>query len=459
MKFSGELLKEKEKIAVKVNYDTKYTLLIAISSKKRYNSKINFDKLLLTIDNDCHELGPCQFIPLQDKKENTGRLIFLEDLYDLEKLIFDKKNINLKTYFQSLGLLISQKKKIKDSFKIFTADLIYDLEIYRHFFDDLENKYQNESRRIKNHLDKIIINQEGRNFFDFFDAKLKELENQIREFTKEENEQHGYYFRRQVWHFIKSSKFLERTNTKPRGYAGDSEMMTYIYKNDYRGKSIFAKLMHKHPVETEAAQAVRNRRSLIAKKIKSIREEFQNQRSSSINFLSLACGPAFELKDIYQNGQDMKNLHCTLLDQDTDALDKAKSNVRALEKRFRSKIKVRFLTDSVRTMICTPDLEVKWGKFHFLYALGLFDYLTPPVARAVMKKIYKLLHPGGQLVIGNYHVKNPTRYYMEYWSDWVLYYRTEEDLLSLFDSDGKAEKSIDFEETGSQMFLQIKKPG
>ena len=63
--------------------------------------------------------------------------------------------------------------------------------------------------------------------------------------------------------------------------------------------------------------------------------------------------------------------------------------------------------------------------------MGLFDYLTPPVARAVLEKLYQLLKPGGELMIGNFHVSNPSKYYMEYWADWVLYYRTEEEFRDL----------------------------
>jgi extracellular factor (EF) 3-hydroxypalmitic acid methyl ester biosynthesis protein len=69
-----------------------------------------------------------------------------------------------------------------------------------------------------------------------------------------------------------------------------------------------------------------------------------------------------------------------------------------------------------------------------------------------------LLLPGGQILIGNFHVNNPSKFYMEYWCDWVLYYRTEEDLLNLLD-DPTAEKKVSFEDSGSQMFLQIKKKG
>ena len=60
--------------------------------------------------------------------------------------------------------------------------------------------------------------------------------------------------------------------------------------------------------------------------------------------------------------------------------------------------------------------------------MGLFDYLTPPVARAVLARLLDLLAPGGALVVGNFHVANRSRVYMDYWMDWPLYYRSEADL-------------------------------
>ena len=86
--------------------------------------------------------------------------------------------------------------------------------------------------------------------------------------------------------------------------------------------------------------------------------------------------------------------------------------------------------------------------------MGLFDYLTPPVAKAVIANLYRLLEPGGQLLIGNFHVSNPSRVYMEYWNDWVLYYRTEDDMLNLLQQPD-AQLQLEFEETKSQMFLKV----
>ncbi len=100
----------------------------------------------------------------------------------------------------------------------------------------------------------------------------------------------------------------------------------------------------------------------------------------------------------------------------------------------------------------------RWGKFGFLYSMGLFDYLTAPVAKVVLRSLYSLLEPGGELVIGNFHVHNPTQLYMAYWMDWVLLYRSEAEMLALAEGLEGAEAKVVFEDTGSQMFLCVRKP-
>jgi extracellular factor (EF) 3-hydroxypalmitic acid methyl ester biosynthesis protein len=275
-------------------------------------------------------------------------------------------------------------------------------------------------------------------------------------FNQEEHECHGYFFRRLLWNVIMSAPFMRRTNLKPRGYAGDYLMMKMLYLNQYEGDSTFSKLMHKHPVEHPAAEAVRNRRKLITQTL--IQEQGrQTSSGEKTRVLSVACGPAYEMLDILVSPEACDKYHFTLLDQDKSALDAASALVRELEQTFHKKIQVTFLNESVRTMLKGSDLVEKWGRFDFIYSMGLFDYLTPPVATGILGKLYQLLDKGGNLLVGNFHVSNPSRCYMEYWLDWVLFYRSEEDFLRLVPEKASRQAKVLFEETRVQMFLHVKK--
>lgn len=215
--------------------------------------------------------------------------------------------------------------------------------------------------------------------------------------------------------------------------------------------------MHKHPNEHPGAQAVRNRRELIAKMLGALKTGEWKSNTGKIRVLSVACGPAFELQDVITSAKDCSRFHFTLLDQDKKALAEARSQIAGLEKKFGEKIEAEFLNESVRTMLRTPKLEKVWGQFDYIYSMGLFDYLTPPVAKAVIGKLYLLLKVGGEMAVGNFHISNASRYYMEYWLDWVLYYRSEQEFLDLLQNTPSAETKVIFEDTGTQMFLNVKK--
>ncbi len=266
-----------------------------------------------------------------------------------------------------------------------------------------------------------------------------------------------FFFFKHLWHFILCCPILARTNLKPRGYAGDSEMMRMVYFNDYQGDSTFAKLFHKHVVEHPAAQSVRNRIKLIANLLDSENTDAGFSPQINVQVLSVGCGPAFELTDVLMSPKDCKKYKFTLLDQDSLAHSEAAALVHKIEKMFDCKVNVDYLECSVRTMLFPRKLKQNLGHFDFIYSMGLFDYLAAPVAKAVLKNLFQILNPGGKMVIGNFHVSNPSKYYMDYWCDWVLLHRTEEEFIDLSKDCASAHVSVFFENTGSQMFLHIEK--
>lgn len=405
------------------------------------------------------ELGQDRVLPKPNIAAAKGRLIPTDDIYDLESLIIDKKLGELQNAFLNLPLILSHKNKIRQTFKNYTADLTYDLNAYKNIFDNIDADCAREPIPVRNSLQAAIINTAGRKFLRFLDDKLLELERVVTGFSKQEHERHGFYFRKQLWNIILSAPFMARTNLKPRGYAGDSEMMTMLYSNDYQGESTFFKLMHKHPVEHPAAQAVRNRRHVIGKMLRNKRGTRYDHPSRKLQVLSVACGPSREIGDILRSSDDCRCFDFTLLDQDQSALDEAARMIDKTEKKLGVGIDTHYLNESVRTMLCTRKLTKAWGQFDFIYSMGLFDYLTPKVASAVFRKLYQLLRPGGEIVLGNFHVSNPSKYYMEYWLDWVLYYRTERDMENLAKDMPSARPEVFFDDTGVQLFLNVKKQG
>jgi extracellular factor (EF) 3-hydroxypalmitic acid methyl ester biosynthesis protein len=404
-------------------------------------------------------LGRCRFASEGGAPiSSTGRLVFLDDVYDCRMLVRDGRFMDLRGFFHNLPLVLAQRDRIRQEFKEHCSRLVFELSVYKRFFDEQDRIIGEEPADVAHAAREALMQREGRRFMSFLDEKVGELNAIVHGFSQEEHERHGFYFRRLTWPYLMASEFLKRTNLKPRGYAGDAELMIMLYENTYQGTYVFNQLMHKHPVETHAADAVRSRRLLVPRTLRAARSE---SSAAPFRFLSLAAGPAWELADIFATRADASALECTLLDQDSFALDLAREKVRCIEAERGAKLRVRYVEESVRTMLRTHDLRRALGTYHFVYSMGLFDYLTAPVARAVLAKTYDLVEPGGTLFVGNYHSGTPTRYHMAYWADWSLVYRTEEALLALADGlePAPASCSIEFDDSRCQMFLKIRRAG
>ena len=304
------------KIPVCINYISKYSLLIRSLEDPIFTHGSEPFNLIIQNNGKPLELGPCRIVSEPSDDEYSGRLIFLTDVYDMHRLLFEDKVVKLQGAFCDLQAVLARKDNIRQSFKDYTANLTYDLIVYKNLFDHLDSKYQEESEAIRKSIQKAVIKTEGQKFKRFLDKKLNELEHLVADFNREQHQCHGFYFRKQLWNFILCCPIFARTNLKPRGYPGDSEMMRMLYKNDYQGDSTFAKLFHKHGVEHPASQSVRNRIGLIADLLVNVRSKAGFSPQKKLKVLSVGSGPAFELRHVLRSPEDCDNYHFALLDQD-----------------------------------------------------------------------------------------------------------------------------------------------
>jgi extracellular factor (EF) 3-hydroxypalmitic acid methyl ester biosynthesis protein len=409
------------------------------------------------------ELGRCRLeegddVPRRRQEDPApqvavARLVFKDRIYDFSGLLGRRVISDLQERVNHLPMAWNRRQAISNEFRAFVADLLFDLQVYRSVFEDLDARLAGESEQTRKELQSIARQQEYPRFRTWLDERVQELERNTRSLSRAQHEQHGFYFRKQMRDFILSSEILARTNNKPRGYAGDSDVMRLIYENEFRGPTVFAQFMHKYPVEVAAAQAVRNRRRLVAEWI---RERIANRTPDApLRVLSVACGPAEELQEILLTAEDVGRVQITLLDQDPEALAQAHDVIARLEQKLGVKPQATTVCTSVRTMLGKAQGDEK--TYDFVYSMGLFDYLTDTTATAVLAWLYSRLAPGGELVVGNFHARNPSRVFMDYWADWTLWYRNEGQMLRLVDALPGAKTRIDFEESGCQIFLHMMK--
>ncbi|MGH7126381.1 MAG: hypothetical protein ACREFI_18545, partial [Stellaceae bacterium] len=276
-------------------------------------SGMPFSEAALDLGGNWVTLGSCRFesgdaMPRRRKEDPPsdvpiGRLVFKDRIYDFSGLLPRRAISDLQQRVNNLPLAWNRRHAISNEFRAFVADLLFDLQVYRSVFEELDARLQGESPQTRSELQALAREQEYPRFRIWFDERVQELERLTAPLSRAQSEQHGFYFRKQMRDFILSSELLARTNAKPRGYAGDSEVMRLIYANDFRGPTIFSQFMHKYPLELAAAQAVRNRRKLVGEWARE--RVLKHTAQNPVRILSVACGPAEELQEILRSPEDV----------------------------------------------------------------------------------------------------------------------------------------------------------
>lgn len=197
-----------------------------------------------------------------------------------------------------------------------------------------------------------------------------------------------------------------------------------IYANDYRGPTPVGRLLHKHSVSTPAGDAVRNRRALVANKFSALANA-RGADAPPMTLLSVACGPAHEIADIFTSPAAFGKFRIVLLDQDAEALSEAREKIGAVEAQYPGcRVDVRYQQESIGGLLRSGPKRDGLDRFDFIYSMGLYDYLGNRTAQKLTNALFDMLQPGGTLLLGNYSTGNPTRTYLEYWCNWWLVYRT-----------------------------------
>lgn len=284
-------------------------------------------------------------------------------------------------------------------------------------------------------------------------AKYADVPQLIQGFTPDELAWATKFAREQVGHLVYGAPFAHRAYYKPRGYAGDYEMMNHLYRDELVGKTLFDQCMHKYFIDEPAGAAVKNRGQYLFEKISQLFAATPVKQSLKI--MSVASGPAMEQQLFLQNGKDFhgRPAEFTCLDQDEESLKHAQRQLHSQERFTQSGFKFKFNNMAIRNVIAAGFPE---KDFDMIYSAGLFDYFTEPVAQMAAQKMLDAVKPGGQVVIGNFSKDNPCVPFMELVLDWHLIYRSEEDLLRLFKGFG-SKVWVEKEPLGVNLFVVIQK--
>jgi len=251
---------------------------------------------------------------------------------------------------------------------------------------------------------------------------------------------------------------MHRIYTKPLGYAGDYEMMNMIWRNNYEGDSLFARLLNAFILAQAPAVSVRNRVEYMVARL--IDEALRVTRSGERpRIYSLGCGPAREVEFFLAHPlSDRADFR--LLDLDDETLVQTRRRMEAARQQFHRGASFEFVRKSALNLLRTSDRDGAGSPgYDVIYSSGLYDYFTDRVCKTLNTVLYQQLRPGGVLIISNFDPSNPIRLIMEFIFEWFLIHRDARQMAGTAPEQADPEDCVvKADPTGNNVFLEVRKP-
>jgi SAM-dependent methyltransferase len=222
------------------------------------------------------------------------------------------------------------------------------------------------------------------------------------------------------------SKYFNRSYHKPHGYAGDYQIVEWMYdlencQCDDPTQPGIVNCLDYIFATVHSVQSVQERRLYFADML--TRE--YHKRKGCLRILDVASGGSRYTRDFLATVPDSTRISITLFDQDPAAIAFCTG--------------VAFKPWEGRLTLatcCSPVTRIQEalssGPFDVVVSSGLFDYLDDGVARGILRHMVRLTGPDGIAVVANFHPDDPSRTVKDWLVDWRLIFRDEKDLAALF---------------------------
>ncbi len=238
--------------------------------------------------------------------------------------------------------------------------------------------------------------------------------------------------------------FTSHSARKPRGYAGDASLLDYIYGYQKPQSTNLGKSIYDYTVNTPSSRAVKARAGIIAKIIDKLAGEKGDMR-----IFSIACGHLreAEMSEAMRKGKISEYV----------AFDQDKESLAHVDKRF-GKQGVKIVQGSIGELLMGKHKNL--GTFDFVYAAGLYDYLSQRLATRLTSLMFNFTNPGGITLLTNYLPDKIGTGYMEAFMEWNLIFRTPEELLDTakrIPNSQIVEKKSYVEENQRVVFIELHK--
>jgi hypothetical protein len=251
--------------------------------------------------------------------------------------------------------------------------------------------------------------------------------------------------------YFHQDPFTRWSFDKPRGYSGDARLLDFIYRHrsvadDIAAATPTGRALYAYTGYYPSCVAVRERRDLLTRHVDAIAAE----RGGEAEILTIAAGHLREAD------------RSVALDKGRIgrwvALDQDPLSVGSIARDF-SGTPVEAIDGSLRGLLAG---SYALGRFDFIYAAGLYDYLAPRVAVRLTRCCLEMLKPDGLLLFANFSPEMTDDGYMESFMDWALLLRSEADMWGIVNASvdrNLVEAKVEFGANRNMLYATVRKAG
>ncbi|WP_085025656.1 class I SAM-dependent methyltransferase [Ensifer aridi] len=231
-----------------------------------------------------------------------------------------------------------------------------------------------------------------------------------------------------VSEFFLQDPFTRWSFEKPRGYSGDAQLLDFIYGHpsitgEITRATPLGQALYDYTKDASSSVAVRERRDLLTRHV----DEIAATRGGEAEILTIAAG---HLREANRSTalQERRIKRWVALDQDP-------LSVGSIARDFAG-TRVEAIDGSVRGLLGKAH---KLGRFDFIYAAGLYDYLADKVAVKLTQRCLEMLKPNGVFLFANFATDIRVDGYMETFMNWALLLRSEYDMWKIIHANADRE--------------------
>lgn len=367
----------------------------------------------------------------------------------------------LKTKFSEFILDWQKNSLISNDFKLIVSDIQILLKELKHWIDGVEMGIKFDSLKDRHSIEKEVVHELQGSILSVTEPMFEKFEYTTQSIDDKYYPIYGSYVKHQLHPLLLCSPFLNRTFSKPLGYAGDYEMVRMICRDPLEGGSLFAKIINLRFLKQAPAEAHRNRITYLTNKLEeeTLRVVRKGRKAKIFN---LGCGPAQEIQNFLLQDDLCDRAEFTLLDFNEETVQYTQKTLSDIKMTERRKTIFNIYQRSVQEIlkgVARVDSVFSPHTYDFVYCAGLFDYLSDKFCQKLMDIFYNLLAPGGLLVVTNVDSSNPIKNLMRYILEWHLVYRDTKKLISLKPQIAHLDYvNMKLDSTRTNIFLEVRRP-